>query len=169
VEQATTPEEAECFLYELGQLHIKQWGDTHDGSGFQSTFFTNFQRDLLLNHPDFAHIFRVSFGRQTIGYTLNYVSSNSVYFYCSGIDHTIASSKVKPGYVMHCILMSQYAERGYKRYDFLGGDSQYKRSLSDTVVTFHSILLTSSTLKGRFLSLLRKIKSNYTTWRQNSK
>jgi CelD/BcsL family acetyltransferase involved in cellulose biosynthesis len=64
-----------------------------------------------------------------VGVLYNFVDRGRVYFYQSGF-HYSPDNRLKPGLVMHylavehCLSNPELAE-----YDFLAGDSQYKRSL----------------------------------------
>ena len=56
------------------------------------------------------------------------------------------------------MLTIKFAEKGFKLYDFMGGDAQYKRSLSDNSVIFHTIEVISPNLKGKLFSMIKKVK-----------
>jgi CelD/BcsL family acetyltransferase involved in cellulose biosynthesis len=50
-------------------------------------------------------------------------------FYQSGLEPS-SDNKVKPGLVAHALAITECAAAGLREYDFLAGDSQYKKSLS---------------------------------------
>jgi len=161
VETASSSKEVEIYYDGLSQLHKTQWSGHSDGSGFTNPHFFNTHKTLLLNQPHLAQLRRVKCGEKVIGYALAYVVEDTVFFYCSGIEHSIATGKVKPGYVMHCFLMAEYAKLGYLKYDFMGGESQYKKSLCNEEVNFYNITITPPTLKGKTLLVLKKCKRSF--------
>jgi hypothetical protein len=55
---------------------------------------------------------------------------------------------------MHVALMNHFKQQGFDYYDFLGGDSQYKRSLSDVEVKFFNISAYINNKKGVLLYYL---------------
>lgn len=149
------------FLDALATCHKARWGATPEGSGFSNPYFYETIKALLLKEPEFARIHRLAFGDKTIGHVINFTLGQTVYFYCSGIEHAIASNHIKPGYVMHCYLMVEYNRLGFHTYDFMGGESQYKKSLSDEVVDFYNLTLTAPSLKGRLLRALTALKRRF--------
>lgn len=50
------------------------------------------------------------------------LKNESVYFYCLGINVLFFEGKVKFGYIFYCKVMVYFVEKGFKFYDFMGGD-----------------------------------------------
>lgn len=144
------------FFNELSKLHIQQWGESPEGSGFNNESFVKHQQTLL-KETELAQIIGVYAGDVPLGFCLNYLHNNNVYFYCSGVNHSLATSHIKPGYSMHVALMEYYAEKGFKTYDFLGGESRYKASLSDEEYNFVSVTVPLNTFKGKLYSLYLRL------------
>lgn len=116
----------------ISDLHKKRWGKTQEGSGFDNPHFVEFHEQLIAT-PDeqvTCEILEFYAGKQCLGYTYNLVDHKTVYFYLSGIDYTEEGNRFQPGLVMHALAINHFASLGLKTYDFMGGDSQYKRSLS---------------------------------------
>lgn len=155
----TYPKKIEIFE-RLATLHRIQWGQTSEGSGFDNSYFTQ-HHTTLMEDSDFCELVEVRGGETVLGCAINFLFDNTVYFYCSGINQDIATKHIKPGYSMHSTLMEFYRERGFERYDFMGGDARYKKSLSDTQVDFISISAPLATPKGRLLSLYYRLKSSF--------
>ncbi|WP_414828099.1 GNAT family N-acetyltransferase [Alteromonas sp. H39] len=158
VKVAKGNEEKAHFFSELSELHIQRWQHTSEGSGFTNPAFIRHHEYLLSHAPDMTEIVRVDAGDTTLGYCLNFICNKHVSFYCSGIRYSDDDNKMKPGYVVHHCLMQEYARRGMLSYDFLGGFSQYKASLSDRTYQFHTLRFTSPTIKGYALLWLRACK-----------
>lgn len=160
IETASEKETKIKFYDDLARMHKKQWESHTEGSGFSNSYFYASHKYLLLHYPEFSQLKRVKFGNKVIGYALYYVVDKTVFFYCSGIDHNLSTGKIKPGYVMHCHLMANYAANGYEYYDFMGGESQYKKSLADDDVDFYNVTITLPTVSGRLLMFFKSMKRN---------
>lgn len=122
--------ETEEFLHRLGQLHKKQWMSTPLGSGFANKYFLEHHKTLCSDFYDSVDLLEVRAGDVVLGLSYNLIHNRRVYFYCSGINSDAKRGKLKPGYIMHILLMSYYGKLGFEFYDFMAGESQYKRTLS---------------------------------------
>ena len=145
-----------AFFDKLSDFHIEQWGASTEGSGFNNPSFLQHQKSLL-QETELAQIIGVYAGDVPLGFCLNYLHNNNVYFYCSGVNHSLANNHVKPGYSMHVALMEYYADKGFEAYDFLGGESRYKASLSDEEYNFLSVTIPLNTFKGKLYSLYHRL------------
>ena len=151
--------EAEEFLNRLGQLHKKQWINTPLGSGFANKYFLEHHKTLCNDFFDCVDLVEVRAGDTLLGLSYNLIHKNRVYFYCSGINESAKRDKLKPGYIMHILLMSYYGELGYEFYDFMAGDSQYKRSLSSEDYSLYTLELYKNNITIKFgRSFFRFIK-----------
>jgi CelD/BcsL family acetyltransferase involved in cellulose biosynthesis len=65
----------------------------------------------------------------TIGYLYNLVYDKNVLFYQSGLNYS-GSNIYRPGLISHYYAIIHNAQKGMDVYDFLAGDSDYKKSLS---------------------------------------
>ena len=74
-------------------------------------------------------LLRITCGKKTLGCLYNFVSQGMVYYYQSGFNYP-DFGRFKPGLVCHALAIPYNAAQGHKTYDFLVGDSQYKKSLS---------------------------------------
>ncbi len=78
--------------------------------------------------------------------------------YCSGINYAFQNKKIKPGYSMHFLLMQFYRNKGFQWYDFLGGESQYKKSLSSEIYEFSNLTFYPASLLGNANYLMQMLK-----------
>ncbi|MHA7816373.1 MAG: GNAT family N-acetyltransferase [Pseudohaliea sp.] len=128
VEAARTLDEALAFFHRAGSWHRQRWHD----SGFANPAFVSFHETLLKR--GFGHgtvqLFRVTFGEHVIGVFYFLIGERRAYFYLQGVPGE-EDGRLKPGLTGHCLLMQHFLEAGYDSYDFMGGDSQYKRQLAD--------------------------------------
>lgn len=148
IEEAT--KEQACDYFEsLGKYHIQKWGSSPEGSGFKNPYFIAHHTHLITKFFENVSLVRVLAGNTVVGYSYNLVLENNVYFYCSGINYDFDDKKIKPGYTMHFLLMQFYKEKGFEWYDFLGGESQYKQSLSSETYEFNNMTFYPNTLLGK--------------------
>ena len=135
VEKATTTEQALAWLSDAAPHHIARWGDTRVGSGFENPHFVNFHKGLInsLFPKGKVDLLKISFGGQNIAYLYNFIVDKCAYFYLSAniYSNSMASAKhTKPGLVAHALAIEHYIKQGFHTYDFMGGESQYKRSFA---------------------------------------
>ena len=131
VEVATTSDRALEMLNELAGLHQQSWVARGKPGVFSSELFFRFHRNLIAR--TFAdgsiQMIRVSAGASPIGLLYNHVHRAKVYFYQSGLAY--ADKKLSPGTVSLFKAIEYCLEqRGLKTFEFMAGDSQYKRVLS---------------------------------------
>lgn len=117
----------------LHSLHGERWSaNGHDGV-FASPRFTRFHDDVmlaLLDSPDgrLELQWLVVAGRPVV-VLYNIVYRGRVYFYQSGRTLDVPKG-VKVGLAAHALALRAAMEEGHSEYDFLAGDSQYKRQLA---------------------------------------
>ena len=127
----TKPDEINTLYKDIAKIHIERWGNTEEGSGFSNKVFTTFHQQLINNDDTgTVQIAVLSLNNSPIGYLVNYVYKQKVYFYLSALT-TFSSNKIKVGLTLHEKTISHYENLNIKSYDFLGGDARYKRSLSN--------------------------------------
>lgn len=142
----------------LGVHHKARWADTKDGSGFDNKKFISFHSSLIVNDPEHIHVLSLYAGKKIVGIGYYFSNDEKIYFYCSGINHDIATNSIKPGLMFHVCAMRHFAECGYKTYDFLAGDAQYKRSLSEFSYPMYTETLYSRSLYTRTFLTAKMIK-----------
>lgn len=149
-------DQATTYFYELGKFHIKKWGPTNEGSGFNNPKFISHHLNFIENNWSNVDLIKVSAGNHLLGFVYNIIQESTVYFYCSGINHEATHKHVKPGYTIHHQLMIHYKNNGYEWYDFLGGENQYKKSLSDTSYSFELLTVYRSELTFKISKMMKK-------------
>lgn len=112
-------------------LHDLYWRGRGQPGAFSNAFTQRFHRRLIEAGLASRQIQLLSIfaGDQPIGYLYNFVYRGRVMSYQSGFDYA-QDPKLKPGLVCHALAVEHNSVRGAHTYDFLMGDSQYKRSLS---------------------------------------
>ena len=118
-----------AYFAEFKQLHQAYWVQRGTPGGFSNRHFESFHQILLQTclERGAVEIFRVSAGSRLIGQVYNFVYRGRVYAYQTGFSYE-DNSKAKPGLVSHYLCMQQHLEEGASMYDFMAGDSRYKRT-----------------------------------------
>ena len=123
--------EAIAIYDELSALHGAQWRAKQLPGAFADPWFDRFHRRLITQR--FAHgeieLLRVRGKSQTIGCLYNHVFRGRVLQYQSGLA-MFDDAHMKPGFLAHTAAIERAAALGRDVYDLLGGDMQYKKSLS---------------------------------------
>jgi CelD/BcsL family acetyltransferase involved in cellulose biosynthesis len=83
-----------------------------------------------------------------------------VNFYQSGLQYD-ADGHLKPGLISHYCAIQHYLSAGFSDYDFLAGDSQYKRSLSTGSRTLVWATFSKHTPRLVAIELLRRARRRY--------
>jgi hypothetical protein len=115
----------------IASIHIDKWKDTNEGSGFSNPIFEGFHKSLVFNNTNkMVQIAVLTLNGVDLGYLVNFVYNNKVYFYLSALQQN-PDNKIKIGLTLHSEAIQYYAEQGVESYDFLGGNARYKKSLSN--------------------------------------
>jgi len=114
---------------ELLALHRERWKRRGQRGAFSMPRFVSFHRDLIATLPDAVVLFRVRCRDRTIACLYNLIDRGDVLSYQAGIAD--GDNRVSPGLVAHVLCMAACAGRDFRRYDFLAGDAQYKRQLTN--------------------------------------
>lgn len=133
VEAAATTDAALAYLDALIVLHQKYWQGKGREGAFADADFLGFHRRLIAaQYPQGGvQLLRIAAGNDVIGYLYNFVWRGRVYNYQSGFNYDRNDKKKKPGFVCHYLAVQHNLSAGAAIYDFMAGDSQYKRSLSN--------------------------------------
>jgi CelD/BcsL family acetyltransferase involved in cellulose biosynthesis len=127
----TGTKEVQKSLESIAKLHIDRWDKTNEGSGFTNPSFKKFHHLITSDKGNgIAEVSILSLNQKPIGYLLNYIYKNKVYFYLSALT-TFEENKIKVGMTLHTKAIQHYIDIGIYSYDFLGGDARYKKSLSN--------------------------------------
>lgn len=146
------------MFHEAGEFHRERWVD----SGFINPHFIAFHENLIKSEfdHDSVQLFRVCVGDTTLGVFYFLLSNNTAYFYLQGLRRE-SNAKLKPGLSCHVLLMDHFLDQGFDYYDFMGGDSQYKRQLADERITFMTLRAHNGALKYRLEDRARELKRHY--------
>ena len=163
VDAALSAEQAQTYLDALMALHQKYWQGKGEGGAFGDVDFCQFHRRLIAAQyaRGAVQVLRLCAGDTTIGYLYNLVWRGRVYNYQSGFAYDPTNKKKKPGFVCHYLAIKYHLERDARIYDFMAGDSQYKRSLSTHTDELSWLVLQKDRVLLGLERRLKKVKRWY--------
>ncbi|MCA9076520.1 MAG: GNAT family N-acetyltransferase [Planctomycetaceae bacterium] len=150
--------QAESVFSELVTLHQARWQADGKPGLFSSQRFHDFQLELMTRCLDEGRVvlFRVRQGEQTVGCLFLLVDNNRLLDYLSGFASF--DQFASPGLIVHYLCMTEALRRGYNAYDFLAGEHQHKRNLSNATADLLWATWRRPRLKFRLMDAARTIK-----------
>lgn len=131
IEEAASADEALAMLEDLAAAHQREWNRRGEPGVFSNRYLRQFHQELVRARFDYGEIqlLKISANAKPIGYLYNFVYRENVLFYQSGFQYG-AENVYRPGLVSHYYAILHNAAKGLKTYDFLAGESEYKKSFS---------------------------------------
>jgi CelD/BcsL family acetyltransferase involved in cellulose biosynthesis len=159
LEVASDLDQAFAIYEELKQLHGVRWANEGSDGAFASAWFDEFHKRLIRTRFASGEIqlLRVRAGATTLGCLYNFVWAGRVHFYQSGLKRE-ADNRLKPGFVCHAEAIVHNARAGHAIYDFLGGMTRYKHSLSTGATQLVWLRVQRPHLRFRVENGLREVK-----------
>ncbi len=155
----------------LARLHQKRWTARGQNGLFSSSNFCNFHiklMNLLLENGNLMLAELIVNNKIcAVIYNLNY--DGVISYYQSGIDTELENSKLRPGLAIHTLAIEAALKTGATEYDFLQGDSNYKRQWSKTTKTIYTIKLTRRSLKENLFRSFFAIRNSISKLLINSR
>ena len=150
------------FLGELKRLHQETWRARGMPGAFANDWFDRFHARLVAEGSarGFVQLVRLSMGERPVGLLYNFLYRGRVYVYQTGFDyvHAAGASKWSPGLLCHSFAVELNRELGHHVYDFMAGDSRYKRELASSSGDMGWYVLQRPRLKFRLHDLMRAAK-----------
>ena len=152
---ANTQEKALSYFHECGEYHMRKWSD----SGFINPYFLKFHENLIRNsfESGAVELSKLMAGDETVAILYHHLAGKRVYFYLHGINYH-AHKNLKPGLVAHTLATQSYLQRGMSKYDYMGGESQYKNQLAPQKMEFNSLIIQRPLSRFKLENMARKIK-----------
>jgi CelD/BcsL family acetyltransferase involved in cellulose biosynthesis len=167
LERADSVSEALRFLEELADLHQKSWVSRGKAGAFSSAKFRRFHQQLVEWAFPEGHIelVRVLAGGRSIGVLYSFLHEGRIYFYQCGFAYE--DKTLSPGLVTHFLAVQYYLARpDVSEYDFMAGDSLYKRSLGKSQRTLEWRVAQRATLGVKSIEALRALRDRYRALRK---
>lgn len=132
---ARSAQEALTWFEAIEPWHRQRWGAQPGRigtSGFQNPAFIHFHQTLIRSAFADRHIriWRLSAGARVVAWLYNFRWDSTEAFYLGAWDPNLDPA-MRAGLVAHQMVMDQCLEEGIEIYDFMAGDSQYKRQLAN--------------------------------------
>lgn len=161
LQEADSAASALAWFEACAPLHRRRWAES--GSGFDSLAFVEFHRALIEDAFGAGAIqfLRVLAGERPIAYLYNFRLKGDVAFYLSAIDYELGDA-FRPGMLAHWLAIEHNLAQGLSRYDFMTGESRYKRSLAAGHYEQHWLTLQRPRVK---LLAERTLRSCVRRWR----
>lgn len=162
IERPQTTAEAESLFDQCAPYHIERWGGGIGESGYANPDFVCFHKQYIRTHWERggADLVVLKVGGSTLAIFYNLIYQNRVYFYLAGIKAE-TDNKLKPGLLGHSLCITDYIERGFEYYDFMGGEERYKRQLASPAMHLVQVALQRDRWKLRAEQTLRTIKRRW--------
>lgn len=167
--RATTPEQSRHFLAEMMRLHTRYWVAKGEPGGFGSDFQRRFHALMIERGvPSGAVVLLAAMrGDQAIGYFYFFCHGDWVHYYQSGIDYDQLEGSESPGLAAHALAIEYFRAAGFRIYDFMTGDLQYKRTLATDEMPLHWVVIQQHSAKMRLeYWLLRQARAGRNRWLQ---
>jgi len=147
--------QALALFHEAGKYHLSRWQD----SGFNNKEFISFHENLIKKSIDknAINLMKICAGDTTIAILYFHLVDKDVYFYLQGINYE-DNPKLKPGLVAHAMATQYYLDKGMRKYDYMGGYSQYKCQLSNQVEDLVTLCIQKPSLQFSVENAGRKVK-----------
>ena len=130
--QAASVDEALAWFAAMAEPHTRHWQRLGQAGSFADPFWVSFHRELIGQAFAAGHIqlLSVTAGSEPLGYVYNLAWRDTVYVLQTGFYYDLADNSKRPGYVAHSLAMLAAAANGYRYYDFMVGDAEYKQVLA---------------------------------------
>lgn len=153
---AKTTRQALEFFHLAGSLHRQRWFD----SGYKNPSFIQFHEHLIQQsfEKKTVELIKVTSGGTIIAILYFHIVNKNVYFYLHGLRYG-DDNKLKPGLVAHALATQYFLEQGMKKYDYMGGDAQYKSQLASQSEDLVLLRIQRTQLQFIIENLGRKIKT----------
>ncbi len=141
--EAGSLEEARTTFANLQRLHTAYWQARNDPGAFGTEFQRRFHVQLVESAWPIGAVRLLSVlrGDQVLGCFYFFCHTGWVHYYQSGIDYTLFESTDSPGLAAHACAIEHFRAQGFKVYDFMAGDRQYKRTLATGEITMYWVVL----------------------------
>lgn len=133
---AADPAQRLAFFDALARLHQAHWtGQGKHAGAFADPRILAFHRRLIGDAGSGARtqLVELSAGGRPLGYAYNFIRDDTVYFYQMGVDYAGAGQHGSPGLLLLSRAVELAEAEGRARFEFMAGDSRYKRALSNAV------------------------------------
>ena len=157
---ATDAAQAQAMYADMCRLHNQTWQARGKPGAFANPFLRDFHWSLIQKRLGAGEIQLMALhaGTHLLGVIYNFIYRGRVCNYQAGIDYTLDGKHLKPGLMIHAMAIQHNAALGHAYYDFMTGDSQYKRSLSTDTGSLQWLVFQQAHWKFGLERALRSLK-----------
>jgi CelD/BcsL family acetyltransferase involved in cellulose biosynthesis len=150
------------YFDDLVRLHQARWTAEGLPGCFSAPRFTQFNRQLVAAWVGSgrAVLARLALHGEAYVVLYGFVSGDKFDLYQTGVSTMEGTAIYSPGTVSNFLLMAALAERGVARYDFLRGESAYKKSLTseaNELVSMHAVRRNRRTVSDDAVRFVRRV------------
>jgi len=162
LEEACNTEEALMFFDGLEKLHTVRWQSKGGQGCFANPLWENFHRTLIRSRFSKGEIqlLRVNGPDGVIGYLYNFIWRKHIYVLQTGFKIE-EDKRLMSGYVVHVLAIVYNKQKEMKFYDFMHGDSLYKKILCNQTRKLYWVVLQRYRLKFVFEKLAVNAVRNF--------
>jgi CelD/BcsL family acetyltransferase involved in cellulose biosynthesis len=159
LEKSTNVTQAQNWFQEIGKLNRLRFQDKYKKVAWDYPELVQVNRAFLNRQfsSGKVEIIRLCAGANPIGYLLNFIYRDVVYFYMCGFRYE-EDNRLKPGLLMHNYAIQEYYKQGLHKYDFMAGDQHYKYRMGKQGVTMHHFTISRKSFKLKCVHVLTAIK-----------
>jgi len=138
VSEAGSEAEGLAWMEKMKQFSIARMKNMKRISSFENEGFSRFHEEYFRKSFPLGRVLLQKFtaGEITIGYHYNILSNGRLYFYQCGYDYDRVGD-LNPGIFCHYQNITWAASKGLLMYDFMPGDADYKKDLSNGEISEH--------------------------------
>ena len=161
VMQLAGADDAAGYFDDLVRLHQARWKAEGKPGCFAAPRFTAFHRSLLQDWFASGRLVLARLARHGEAHVVLYgfITGDKFDLYQLGVGSMDGSVIHSPGTASNLLLMSALADRGVTRYDFLRGESAFKKSLTSEVcglVALHHVRRNLRTMQNYAIHFIRR-------------
>lgn len=156
---ASNVNEALEIFDKLVELHQSHWTRLGQKGAYHTEYSIKFNEGLIRSRFNCGEIQLVKLcaGDFIIGCNYCFIYKDSILGAGSGFNYTGNDKFATPGFVCHYYTILHNAELGYDKYDFLAGESDYKKSLSTDNYSMYYVNISRNNLKMKLINILTRI------------
>lgn len=156
---AANLEQALAFFDDLVTLHQRTWKKRGYPGAFATQWVCEFHQNLIKDRFQHGEIqlIKTVCGERIIGYLYNFVHNGIVFHYQSGMNYE-DFKQYSPGIICNSLTIAHNAGLGHKAYDFLAGEDEYKKALSNNANKMLWCVIQKPRLRFKLEDIGRKIK-----------
>lgn len=164
---ANKEEELKIYIGELFRLHVERWLYEGENSKFKADDLKSFMKEVLplLIKEQRAILYVLKDGSNLVSYRLGFTQNRIFYDWNTSFDTKYV--RYSPGKIITGYVIKDLIESGYRTFNFMRGDYEYKKQWMhrdrEHVSGNYLFIFAKNSLRGKIL------ERYYLNWRDNIK